>query len=221
MAIAVIFDMDGVVVDSEKVGLRATNKMFSRFGKQVSVGDTRPFIGAGTRKYVAGLLKKKKIKMGLQEAIEERKRIYEDIIASEGLAARKGCLGLLKKLKKAGIKTGMATSSSHHKIHFNLRSAKIDPRLFSELTSGTRVKRMKPAPDVYLAAARHLGKKPADCIVIEDAEKGVIGAKRAGMKAIGIVGIFDHKMLKKAGADLVVSDAELPTKGLKFILKQI
>lgn len=214
---AVIFDMDGVLVDSEKLGLEASKIAFLKHGAKVKDADVLPYIGAGTRAYVSGLARKYKIDEEVDTLIGERFAAYEKLVKKKGLPARKGALGLLKSAKKSGLKTALATSSSFPKIKMNLKAAKIPISLFDAVVSGTRVKRFKPAPDIFLAAGRRLRVRPSDCVVIEDGEKGILAAKRAGMKAIGVVWTFSAARLKKAGADAVCKDSGLIKESKKML----
>lgn len=206
---AVIFDMDGVLVDSEKLGLEASKITFSRHGHTVKDADVLPYIGAGTRAYVGGLARKYKIDEKIDTLIKERFAVYETLVKKKGLPARRGAMALLKAAKKSGLKTALATASSFPKIKLNLKAAGISIKLFDAVVSGTRVKRFKPAPDIFLAASRRIKTSPKYCVVIEDGEKGVIAAKRAGMKAIGVLGTFSSARLKRAGADLICDDPGL------------
>jgi len=214
---AVIFDMDGVLVESEKLGLEASKIVFARHGAKVKDADVLPYIGSGTRAYVEGLARKYKIEEDVDTLISERFAEYEKLVEKKGLPARKGAVALLKAAKKSGLKTALATASSFPKIKLNLKSAEIPLNLFDAIVSGTRVKRFKPAPDIFLVACRRIKTAPRYCVVIEDGEKGVLAAKRARMKAIGVLGTFPSARLKRAGADLICKDSELLQTSKKMI----
>ena len=167
-----------------------------KHGAKVKDADVLPYIGAGTRAYVSGLARKYKVDEKIDTLIKERFAEYDKLVKKKGLPARKGAVGLLRWAKRSGLKTALATASSFPKIKLNLKAAGISIKLFDAIVSGTRVKRFKPAPDIFLAASRRIKTSPKYCVVIEDGEKGVIAAKRAGMNAIGVLGTFSLAKLK-------------------------
>mgnify|MGYP001312234965 CR=1 FL=1 len=200
-AIGVLFDMDGVLVDSEPVILAAAIAGLKEYGVSAKSEDFVPFIGAGEDRYIGGVAEK----YGLEYKVEMKERVYEiylDMVDSN-LRVFDGTVELLNKLKQLGCKLALASSADRIKIDANLRVAGIDKDIFSAIISGEEVKEKKPSPEIYLKAAERIGIAPERCIVVEDAVNGIKSAQAAGMKSIGITTSFDEKTLLDEGADFV------------------
>ncbi|OGS46122.1 MAG: phosphatase [Elusimicrobia bacterium RIFOXYD2_FULL_34_15] len=181
---AVIFDMDGVIIDSEPTHLRVNRNIFKRLSLKISNTEYKNFIGS-TNTAMWTFFKKK---YGLQQAIPELVKTQVDETIEDLKHSNEkpipGIVNLLKNLKRNNILIGLASSSPLENIELVLKIFKIK-KYFNAIVSGENLKRSKPAPDIFLNAAKVLKVKPEECIVIEDSEKGVRAAKSAGMKCIG------------------------------------
>jgi beta-phosphoglucomutase len=198
---AVIFDMDGVLVDSEPVIESAAVKALKEYGVDADPGDFLPFVGAGDDRYIGGVAEK----YGLAYKEEMKDRLYEIYLelADKEMGFFEGAPPLLSKLKKSGLLLALATSADRIKVDANLKAAGIKKSVFSIIVTGQDVSKKKPSPEVYLKAAEMLGIPAAGCAVVEDALNGVAAAKRAGMLCIGISTSFSPYELVGAGADFV------------------
>lgn len=203
-AIGVLFDMDGVLVDSEPVILAAAIAGLEEYGVSAKPEDFIPFIGAGEDRFIGGVAEK----YGVGYRVEMKKRVYEiylDIVDSN-LRVYEGTIELLNKLKQLGCKLALASSADRIKIDANLRVAGIKQDIFDAIISGEEVKEKKPSPEIYLKAAQRIDVPPEKCIVVEDAVNGIISARAAGMKSIGVTTSFDEKTLLSEGADFICNN---------------
>jgi HAD superfamily hydrolase (TIGR01509 family) len=198
---AVIFDMDGVLVDSEPVILAASIAGLSEFGVNAHPNDFKPFVGAGEDRFIGGVAKK----YGVPYVLEMKKRVYEIYVEAvkENIKLYDGISEMLKTLKEKGFKIALASSADYIKIYANLEAANIPLNIFDAVVGGDDVVNKKPAPDLFLMAAEKLDVLPQNCTVIEDAVNGIMAAKTAGMKCIGITSSFSEAVLIDAGADTV------------------
>ena len=214
---AVLFDMDGVLVDSEPVILAAAMACLKEYGLQPKDKDFIPYIGAGEDRFIGGVAEK----YGLIYRKEMKERVYQIYreIAPEKLRIYEGAAELLIQLKQYGIHCILASSADQTKIQTNLNVAGIHENLFSAIISGEDVDRKKPAPDIYLTAARKVNIPPINCVVVEDALNGIKAAKAAGMKCIAVATTFDRQMLQEENPDFICGQiVEVGDKIKAFIL---
>jgi len=177
---AVIFDMDGVLVDSEPFGFEAMRRMVARYGLGYSEEENAEFLGRTTLDSCRIL----KARHGLPDSAETLADFYiEGMLAQieEGPVPMPGVPDVLERVRAGGYRLALASSAELRVIHANLTALALGP-LFEAVVSGTQVARGKPAPDVFLAAADRLGVPPAHCLVVEDSRNGLLAAKAAGMR---------------------------------------
>jgi len=179
MITAILFDMDGLVLDTEKLYTRfwqeAANALGYPMTREQALGMRSLNRGAG--------LSKMQSYFGTEvdyDAIR-RKRIemMDAFVEKEGVTLKPGIHELLAYLKEHGIKTAIATSSPLERTIKYLTSVNLQES-FDELISGYMVEKGKPEPDIYLYAAEKLGEKPENCMVLEDSPAGILAAHRAG-----------------------------------------
>ncbi len=201
---AILFDMDGVLVDSEPVIEAAARAGLKEFGVAAQPEDFVPFVGMGEDRYIGGVAEK----YGVAYHLGMKKRVYEiyvDIVADK-LKVYPDTRRILESLLRDGYLLALASSADRIKVRSNLQVAGINPAIFKVLTTGEDVIRKKPFPDIYLTTAEKLGTVPEHCIVVEDAISGIQAAKAAGMRCIAVATSFDQDALKEAGADYVAQD---------------
>lgn len=200
----VIFDMDGVLLDSENAIRTACVKMFKDRGLTVKPEDFLPFTGMGENRFIGGVAEK--YGLAYEPAMKaEAYNIYDEI-ADEYIILFDGIKELISKLKKLRFKVAVASAADAVKVRINLRCLGLSPDDFDALVTGDDVKKHKPDPAGFLMAAGQMGANPSESIVIEDAVAGCRAAKAAGMGCIGIMSTFDEATLKKAGADFVAAN---------------
>lgn len=197
---AVIFDMDGVLTDSEPLICAAAMEMFRERGLTVQPSDFHPFVGTGEDRYLGGVAEKYGVLLDIATAKARTYEIYLDRVPLR-LEAFPGAVTLVTSCVKAGRRCAVASSADRIKIDANLRKIGLPPESWQAIVTAEDVERRKPDPDLFLMAAQRLGVSPADCTVVEDAVNGIAAAKAAGMRCIGIASTFAAKDL--AQADLV------------------
>lgn len=187
---AVLFDMDGLMIESEHLQSQAFQKILESHGIEPEYNEAGVIQIVG----VTALenLKLVKERYGLPQSAEEllviKNEIYNEII-DEGLQPMPGLHDLVKSLQENGVKIAVASSSNMQDILKVLKIIDLE-EVFDAVVSGTEVEHSKPAPDVFLKAAADLGVSASGCVVLEDAESGVKAGKAAGMTVIAIPSQF-------------------------------
>jgi len=197
---AVIFDMDGVLTDSEPLINEAAIAMFAEKGLKVLSEDFLPFVGTGEDRYIGGVAEKYQFPLDLPAAKKRTYEIYLELVPGK-LHAFPGAAELVGACRKAGLRTAVASSADRIKIVANLEKISLPVSGWDAVVTGEDTVSKKPAPDIFLVAARRLGEVPPCCVVIEDAVNGVQAAKSAGMRCVAVAQTFSTDRLKEA--DLV------------------
>lgn len=200
----VIFDMDGVLVDSEYTFLETKTDMLKTAGFPKDVSYQYQFMGT-TFEVMWTIMKEE---LGLPESISfyinDMNERREVMIARDGIRAIKGAQDLVKRLFEAGFKLAVASSSPKHEIVRAMTELGL-VNYFEVLVSGEEVAHSKPAPDVFLAAAERLGVSAQDAIIIEDTKNGSLAARRAGAYVIGFENP-NYPAQDLSNADIIVTD---------------
>ena len=179
----VIFDMDGVISDSQPIHAELEELLLKEHGIDMAAADlTREYAGVPDRQCAEIIFAKHGKEVDL-DGFVERKWLKIMEFAKGRVVAIEGVLDLIQKLKANNFQLAIASSSKPEFIDLILGELKIKDK-FDVITAGNEVEKGKPNPDIFLLAAKKLGADPADCTVIEDAKHGVIAAKRAGMKCV-------------------------------------
>jgi HAD superfamily hydrolase (TIGR01509 family) len=200
---AAIFDMDGVIIDSEPLHYLSDKTLLKRLGIEVPDTYLDKYVGVTNPVMWKELIKDFSIPKDLQEILNTQKSLKLKLLKSGDYKAIEGIPDLLKDLYKHGIPIAIASSSSSIFIKEVIKILKIG-RYIDIYVSGENIEKSKPDPDIFLKTAELLQLKPSGCVVIEDSTNGVIAAKRAGMKCIGFQNTNSGKQdLSKA--DIVVS----------------
>ncbi|WP_448331878.1 HAD family hydrolase [Streptomyces sp. DSM 41534] len=181
---AVIFDLDGTLVDSEPLYYEAGRRTLQRYGiTGFSWEEHSQFIGIGTRETLETLRGRYRIEAPVEELLAVKNRHYLELAATtEVFPAMRDFVELLRA---AGHPLAVASGSSRSAIETALKATGLDA-LLPLYVSAEDVGRGKPEPDVFLAAARLLSVDPGRCVVVEDAGPGVEAARRAGMRCIAV-----------------------------------
>jgi HAD superfamily hydrolase (TIGR01509 family) len=204
---AVIFDMDGVLTDSEWFIAEAGRLMFKEIhGVEVSHGDFKDFVGMGENRFLGGVAEKYGLK-GF-EIERDKKRtydIYVEIVKGK-LKPMPGAVEFVRACAGRGLAIAVATSTDYIKMMANLKAIGLAEGVFGALVNGLDVERRKPFPDLFLEAARRLGAEPRNCWVVEDSVSGVQAAKAAGMRCLGLLTTDTEEAIRSRGADLIAQD---------------
>jgi HAD superfamily hydrolase (TIGR01509 family) len=201
---AVIFDMDGVLVDSEPVHHEVESILFRELGIRLRPGERDGFTGMSGTKMWEYLKKAYGLAASVQELLDRDNRFRLSYFASlPRLTPIEGSRGLLEGLH-GRVRLALASSSSPEIIDVVVNQLAIRD-FFDTVVSGQSVRRGKPDPDIFLRTASLLGVSPPSCVVIEDSANGVKAAAAAGMACVGFLSPNSHGQ-DLSGADLVVED---------------
>ncbi|MFF8387145.1 HAD family hydrolase [Streptomyces kanasensis] len=198
---AVLFDLDGTLVDSEPNYFEAGRRTLARHGVTDFEWERHTdFIGIGTRETLAVLRSAYAIAAPLEELLAAKNGHYLDL-ARAGTRVFPGMRRFVERLHAAGVPMAVASGSSRTAIGAVLAGTGL-AGYFPVLVSAEEVPRGKPEPDVFLEAARRLGADPADCVVVEDAPPGAAAAHAAGMRCVAVPyvpGTADDPAFLRAG----------------------
>ncbi len=193
----VLFDMDGVLTDTEEFICRAAIEMFREKGLKVSPDDFVPFVGTGENSYLGGVAKKYGLKIDITEAKARTYQIYGKI-SSGNIKPLPGALDFLGYCRSRGLKTALATSADRVKMEINIRGIGLSLKDFDYTINGLEIERKKPFPDIYLKAAEKTGLSPEECLVVEDALTGIKAGRAAGCRVLAVTTSFKREELKDA-----------------------
>lgn len=200
----IIFDMDGVLVDSEGAITLAAIEALSEYDIKAEYSDFKQFTGMGDDIFIGGAARLH----GAEYDVKMKERAYEIYMATakDRVQVMPWTKPLLESLHKTGYSLAVASASDRIKVNCNLDCIGIDKKIFSAVITGIDVVRKKPFPDIFLKASEEAGVSAEKCIVIEDALSGIKAAKAANMSCIAVTTSFPYEQLKDAGADLVLDD---------------
>ena len=202
MSQGVIFDMDGVLVDSAAAHHQSWQVLAARGGLDVSAERFRQVFGRPSRDIIqiiwGGSISEQQV--GRLDA--EKEAIYRELIAGR-VPLMPGCCALLESLHAAGLALAVATSGPPENLDLVLREGGM-AGYFAATVHGFDIQHGKPAPDCFLLAARRIGLPPACCVVVEDAPVGIQAAVAAGMSVVALCGTQPPEPLLEAGAACTV-----------------
>ncbi|HEY2719702.1 MAG TPA: HAD family phosphatase [Solirubrobacteraceae bacterium] len=183
---AVVFDNDGLLLDTEEAWTRAEQTLFSGLGRTFTTEHKRTLIGS-SRSMAAEKLEAILERPGDGERLmdELHRLVMEE--ALQGVAPRPGALALIARLRDAGVPLGVASNSEREFLERTLSGAGLlHDGPFAVIVSANDIERPKPAPDIYLEACRRLGVNCTEAVALEDSPIGVAAAAAAGMYVIGV-----------------------------------
>ena len=190
---AILFDMDGVLIDSETLMAKSGILALRDYGIDPVPEDFIPFVGRGEDKYIGGVAQK----YGLTYSPEMKARAYEyygRYVEQEAFVP-KDVRRVLDTVKARGYRIAVCTSADYAKVVHNLRAIGVEEGFFDAFVTGDKIKNLKPHPEIYLTGAKLAGAAPDQCLVVEDAPSGIKAAHAGGMKAVGITSSFTEDYL--------------------------
>jgi beta-phosphoglucomutase-like phosphatase (HAD superfamily) len=195
---AVIFDMDGLIVDSEKIYYNAYNQTLNDLGVDIPREEYVRCVGHPVEDNSAAAVKLYDLPIRPEDFLESWMKRFENAIEdADQIDLMPGFLDLLAHLRKNQFKLGIASSTPRHRMQTTLKNGVLPhldvtrmEEIFGALFSGSDVARSKPDPEIYLKTAAKLGVDPARCLVLEDSSAGVQSAKAAGMTAVAVPNFF-------------------------------
>lgn len=182
----IIFDMDGVILNSEKLYLEMNQEWFREIGISLSIEDHRLFIGASARLFWNYIKATNRLNIDIEEYILKERELKHKVLQSEELSPTPGLRSFLEKLRARRYPCAIASSGLRMNIELILSKLKI-AGYFDLVVSGEDIENGKPAPDIFLKVSSHFQQPPALCFVIEDSHNGVMAAKAAGMYCFGFI----------------------------------
>jgi len=196
---AVLFDLDGLLVDTETMGIKVAFKICKNLGIKLTKAEQQSFVGITDEKFYRQLLKKRKKKYNINNILDQHFILYEQLLQSN-LKAFPGA-SLPKQVKAQGYKIGLVSGSTAKQIAIILSQLDLKEQ-FDVIVSVDDIIHSKPHPESYLIAAYKLNVHPTECIVLEDATAGIQAAKKAGMQTVGVI--------NNGGQDLSLADRIVP-----------
>lgn len=188
---AILYDVDGLMIDSERLGMKIAKQVMKTYRFNLSKKETLSFIGVTDEKFYKDLFKSKELNLNVKDAVKQHFEIYEKQLQTVKVFS--GVLESVKRLKPK-FKLGVVSGSTRYQVNTILKRIGID-KYFDLVLTCEDYKNSKPNPEPYLLAAHKLKIQPKECIVLEDAPTGIKSAKEAGMSviavSIGNIGKFD------------------------------
>ncbi len=182
---AVLFDMDGLMLDTERIYYRAQQDAASQLGYKASDELMVSFVGLSAETCELTLVKAAGGCFSVNEFHDLWTKLWREYILSDGIPLKNGLLELLNWLADKDVPRAVVTSSLAYEADLSLSATGID-KYFEHVVSGDEVEQMKPAPDIYLLAAQRIGVDPTKCIALEDSDAGILSSASAGMRALMI-----------------------------------
>lgn len=186
MITAALFDMDGLMIDSDRIISRAYETVLKEYGKEPKY-NSRGIVhtpGISAADNWRNLVKVYGIDADIGDLAERKNRLHVEYM-KQGVDAMPGLVNLLKILQEHHIKMAIASSSRRELVEYAIKYLGIQD-YFDGVVAGNEVPNSKPAPDIFLAAAKVLGTSPSSCVVFEDAISGVRAAKAGGFPCVAI-----------------------------------
>lgn len=213
---AAIWDVDGTLVDTAEHHFRAWETFATEIDQPFSRDDFAATFGMRNPEILRKLFDPQASDEQCAEWGERKETIYREAVRRDGTQLLPGVRSLLEALAAAGWQQAVGSSAPTGNLELLLEVTGTRP-FFQAIVSGDDVSKGKPDPEVFLIAARRLGAKPADCVVLEDAAAGVEAARNGGMKCVAVTFVGHHppERLRVAGADVIVETLE------QITLKQI
>ena len=209
---AVIFDMDGVLVDSGPPHEESWRLLAERHGATLDAGFFGRTFGQRSCDIVRGIWGAQLSDTDVQRLDDEKEQTYRALIAAN-VPLMPGCRAALARLTAAGYRLAVATSGPRANLERVLQAGQLAPA-FAATVHGADVQHGKPAPDCFLLAAERIGVPPHRCVVVEDAPVGLIAAVAAGMCPLALVGTHPAARLLEAGARRTINHFDELTPGL-------
>lgn len=192
---AVLFDMDGVLIESEWLMRDTSIQALAEYGVQAKHEDFLEFTGCGEDRFVGGVAEK----YGLTYTFAMKERAYDFFgqRVMEETQVPEGVKEMIETLHSRGLKLAVCSAADRRKVLYNLMAVGVTEDTFGAFITGSEVERKKPFPDIYLMGAEKLGVDPKDCLVVEDAVSGIQAAHAAGMDAVGVPTTFSKEELRQ------------------------
>lgn len=201
---AILFDLDGLMVDSEPLAKGAWRLLLARYGHSLDRATVDALFGLRSADSARLVRERFSLPLSAEQVAAEKREILRSLLRDGALRTMPGLFDLLRAVDERGLVRAVATSSGRDWASFALCAVGAEQG-FAAVIAGDLVQKGKPAPDIYLAAARALSLPPEACLALEDSPPGVQAAKAAGMRCVAV----PNEMT--AGMDLSRADWILPS----------
>lgn len=209
---AIIFDMDGTLLESTEADFKAWERTYQSYNRELTYEIYVTMLGIRSADVIRNFLNFKD-EADVARVLKEKFNHFVDYVNEHPVKSVEGAGDFLQYLSNLDIKIGLATSSRQEKTMLCLGRLGL-LQYFDAIVTGEQVNRSKPAPDIFLLAAKKLGVSPDRCVVVEDAPLGVAAAKSAEMKCIAITNT--HPREKLSEADWIIESYEATNLSLLF-----
>ena len=213
-----IFDVDGVLANTEPISVSTLNRAFKELcGIDLRDEDSLPYMGATAKRHVGGLVEQFNLDADVNILIARHELLFVKTLMEAKDIAIQESVDLLHQI--AGTddwSVGLATSSTRGRSTETIRACGIDDSVLATWMTGDDITKPKPDPEIYQAAALGMGISPTQCVVIEDSVAGITAAKAAGMACIGLVGTFPGEQLREA--DRIVDSLDIVDRTMLYDL---
>lgn len=194
---AVIFDMDGVIFDTERVYLEIWQSVFEKYGYKMTKELYITVMGTGRKNVIKTFLENFGDDLPIEKMYEEKDNQLFYIIENQGIPLKKGVKELFSMLKEKNYKIALATSAKRDRVEKQIKDKWLKES-FDAIVCGDDVEKGKPSPDIFLKAAKEIDVEAKDCFVVEDSPAGIKAAFSGGMKGIHVedLKVADEDILK-------------------------
>ncbi|OGH88698.1 MAG: HAD family hydrolase [Candidatus Magasanikbacteria bacterium RIFOXYC2_FULL_42_28] len=188
---AILFDLDGVLVDMPNGHYEALNRALGLFGAAIELEEHyNSFNGLSSRKKIQMLEESGRLPVGLMETVNNIKQKYTKEIIPKYCIPNYSKIIMLKELKRRGFALACVSNSIRETLHYMLKSAQLFDH-FDFIIGNDEVKKTKPDPEIYLSALQKMNLRPEECVAVEDAPHGIASAKASGVKVIEVRDVQD------------------------------
>ena len=201
----IIFDMDGVLINSEPVTTKAAQTALSEIGIDAAPDAFKAYIGAGEDKFITEICKEKKKEAKIPVAMARMYELFYEYVY-ESLEVFPNVHKLLDALKEKGYHLAIASSSASEKVSASLEAAKIAESYFDVIITGSDVTQKKPSPEIYFITMDELDADPEECIIIEDALNGIRAAKDSDAFCFAVTTSFTRDAIEAEDPDFIGDD---------------
>lgn len=194
---AVIFDMDGVIFDTERVYLEIWQSVFEKYGYKMTKELYVNVMGTGRKNVIKTFLENFGDDLPIEKMYEEKDNQLFYIIENQGIPLKEGVKELFSMLKEKNYKIALATSAKRERVEKQIKDKWLKES-FDAIVCGDDVEKGKPSPDIFLKAAKKIDVEPENCFVVEDSPAGIKAAFSGGMKGIHVedLKVADEDILK-------------------------
>ena len=194
---AVIFDMDGVIFDTEKVYLDIWTEVFEKYGYKMTKELYVTVMGTGRKNVIKTFLENFGDDLPIEKMYEEKDNQLFYRIENQGIPLKEGVKELFSMLKEKDYKIALATSAKRERVEKQIKDKWLKES-FDAIVCGDDVEKGKPSPDIFLKAAKEIDVEPENCFVVEDSPAGIKAAFSGGMKGIHVedLKVADEEILK-------------------------